>query len=190
MVPGSVTMNRGSAFVGFRNSSKLLVKMCYYFMHCNWQAPSGGYKKKHVASSSAGSEWIVVLYSLTVQVLSRGVEMLAPNTFNTEHYVWGCIQKFPDWVDNEITINTRWEATWRVMAAKLTRLTHKIAIQLHPVAERCTICSSRSRRPVRKLLELSSYSFSNDQWRNMTTQMSKVSSLYFWIFAPSSWRGV
>jgi hypothetical protein len=50
------------------------------------------------------------------------------------------------------TINTRWEATKRFMAAKLTRLTHKIAIQLHLVAERCTICSSRSRRPVRKLL--------------------------------------
>jgi hypothetical protein len=38
------------------------------------------------------------------------------------------------------------------MAAKLTRLTHKIAIQLHLVAESCTICSSRCRRPVRKLL--------------------------------------
>jgi hypothetical protein len=38
------------------------------------------------------------------------------------------------------------------MAAKLTRLTHKVAIQLHLVAESCTICSSRSRRPVQKLL--------------------------------------
>jgi hypothetical protein len=51
------------------------------------------------------------------------------------------------------TINTRWEGTQRVMAAKLTRLTYKIAIQLHLVAENCTICSSRSRRPVRKLLD-------------------------------------
>jgi hypothetical protein len=61
--------------------------------------------------------------------------------------------KFPNWVDNETTIiiNTRWEATQRIMAAKLTRLIHKIAIQLHLVAESCTICSSRSRRPVRKL---------------------------------------
>jgi hypothetical protein len=40
------------------------------------------------------------------------------------------------------------------MAAKLTRLTHKIAIQLYPVAESYTICSSRSRRQVRKLLDL------------------------------------
>jgi len=28
------------------------------------------------------------------------------------------------------------------MAAKLTRLTHKIMIQLHLVAKSCTICSS------------------------------------------------
>jgi hypothetical protein len=55
------------------------------------------------------------------------------------------------------TINTRWEATQRVMAAKLTRLTHNIAIQLHLVAESCTICSSRSRRPVQKLLDTPSY---------------------------------
>jgi hypothetical protein len=51
------------------------------------------------------------------------------------------------------TINTCWEATQRVMAAKFTILTHKIAIQLHLVAESCTICSSRSRWPVRKLLD-------------------------------------
>jgi hypothetical protein len=70
----------------------------------------------------------------------------------------GCIQKFPDWVDNEITtINTRWEAIRTVMAAKLVRLTHKIAIQLHLVVENCTIFSSRSRRPVRKLLDTPSY---------------------------------
>jgi hypothetical protein len=37
------------------------------------------------------------------------------------------------------TINTRWEATQRVMAAKLARLIHKIAIQLHLLAESCTI---------------------------------------------------
>jgi hypothetical protein len=39
------------------------------------------------------------------------------------------------------------------MAAKLTRLIYKITIQLHLVAESCTICSSRSRRVVRKLLD-------------------------------------
>jgi len=43
------------------------------------------------------------------------------------------------------------------MAAYLTILTHIIAIKLHVVAESCTICGSRSRRPVRKLLDTPSY---------------------------------
>jgi hypothetical protein len=55
------------------------------------------------------------------------------------------------------TITTHWEATQRVMAAKLTRLTHKIVIQLHLVVESCTICSSCSRWPVQKLLDTPSY---------------------------------
>jgi hypothetical protein len=71
--------------------------------------------------------------------------------------VRGYVQKFPDWVDKETEISTCWEATQRVMVAKPTRLTHKIAIQLHLVAESYTICSSRSRRPVRKLFDISSY---------------------------------
>jgi hypothetical protein len=50
------------------------------------------------------------------------------------------------------TINSRWEATQKVMAAKHTRLAHKITIKLHLMAESYTICSSRSRQPVRKLL--------------------------------------
>jgi hypothetical protein len=52
---------------------------------------------------------------------------------------------------------TRWEATQGVMAAKLTGLTHRITIQLYLVAESCTIRSSRSRRPIRKLLDIPSY---------------------------------
>jgi len=43
------------------------------------------------------------------------------------------------------------------MAAKLTRMTHKIAIQLKLLAQSCTICSSCSRRPVRRLLDTHSY---------------------------------
>jgi hypothetical protein len=52
------------------------------------------------------------------------------------------------------------------MATKLTRLTHKIAIQLQPVAESCNICSSCSRRPVRKFLDKPSCEFSLNilQW--------------------------
>jgi hypothetical protein len=80
-------------------------------------------------------------------------------------HIRGCNQKFPEWVDNEITkINTNWKATQRVMAAKLTRLTHKIVIQLHLLAESCTICSSRSRRPVRKLLDTPAYIRGDYKW--------------------------
>jgi hypothetical protein len=43
------------------------------------------------------------------------------------------------------------------MAAKLTRLTHKVAIQQHLVAVSYTIYSFRYRRPVRKLLDTPSY---------------------------------
>jgi len=43
------------------------------------------------------------------------------------------------------------------MAAKLTRLTHKIAMQLHLMAESYTICSSCSRKAVRKILDTPSY---------------------------------
>jgi hypothetical protein len=43
------------------------------------------------------------------------------------------------------------------MESKFTKLTHKIAKQLHVVAESSTICSSRSRRPVRRLLDIPSH---------------------------------
>jgi hypothetical protein len=43
------------------------------------------------------------------------------------------------------------------MAAKFTRLNHKIAIKLHLVAENCIICSSGSKRLVRKLLDTPSF---------------------------------
>jgi hypothetical protein len=62
------------------------------------------------------------------------------------------------------TINTRWGATQRAVAAELTTLTHKMAIQLHLVTENCIICSSRSRRPVRKLLDALSYTTNLAFW--------------------------
>jgi len=43
------------------------------------------------------------------------------------------------------------------MEAKVTRLTHKIVIQVHLMAESYTICSSHSRQPVWKLLDAPSY---------------------------------
>jgi hypothetical protein len=74
---------------------------------------------------------------------------------NTEDLdlIRGCFQMFPEGVVNEIYA---YKGLW-VMVAKLIRPTHRIAIQLHLVAESCTICSSRSRLPVRKLLDTPSY---------------------------------
>jgi hypothetical protein len=66
--------------------------------------------------------------------------------------IWECIQKFPDWADNEINNNKH-----SLRSNTNTKLTHKIATQLHLVAESCTVCSSRSRRPDRKLLDTPLY---------------------------------
>jgi len=46
------------------------------------------------------------------------------------------------------------------MAQKLARLTHKIAIQPHLMAESCTVCSFRSMWSVRKLFDTPSYTCS------------------------------
>jgi hypothetical protein len=62
-----------------------------------------------------------------------------------------------------------WEATQRFMTAKLIGLAHKMAPQLHLVAENCTIYSSRSSRPVRKLLDTPTYI-----WRFEAQQMSII----------------
>jgi hypothetical protein len=60
------------------------------------------------------------------------------------------------------------------MAAKLTRLTLKVETQLHLVAECCTICSSRYRQPVRKLLDTAWYS----ALRNVTASETQMRNEY------------
>jgi hypothetical protein len=67
----------------------------------------------------------------------------------------GCIQTFPDWVDKEIYANNK--HSLRSNTKGYGDKTHKIAIRLHLVAESCTICSFRSRRPVRQLLDTPPY---------------------------------
>jgi hypothetical protein len=54
-------------------------------------------------------------------------------------------------------LSTCFEAKQRVMAANLTWLNTEIYTQMHVVAESCTVCSSSSRRPVRKLLDTPTY---------------------------------
>jgi len=89
----------------------------------------------------------------------------------------GSIHTFLDWVITKYTLTcgiTHWEATQRIMAAKLIRLTHKLTIQLHLVAESCTIWSSSSRRPVPKLL----YTCLSPRRRNRDISWLKVAALY------------
>jgi hypothetical protein len=107
-----------------------------------------------------GSRWRWMV-SYTPRSLYHRVKSPRHTLDRKLEYIRGCIQKFPDWIITKqtTTINTGWEATERVMAAKRTRLTHKIAMQLHLVAESCTICSSSSRRPVRKLSDTLSYMY-------------------------------
>jgi hypothetical protein len=83
--------------------------------------------------------------------------------------VWGCTQKFLGWVIMKYMPTfgiTHCCPLQRVTVAKLTRLTEKVAIQLHLVAESCTICSSCSKWPVQKLLDTHSYtpSYSLHPW--------------------------
>jgi len=59
------------------------------------------------------------------------------------------------------------------MTAKLTRLTHKIAIQLQLMAESYTIYSSLSRRPIRKLFDTPSYYASSRNILNFVVLKNK-----------------
>jgi len=63
--------------------------------------------------------------------------------------------------------NTPWEATQRDMAAKLTRLTEKVVLQWHLMAESCNICSSL---PYRSLGELDTplYECIRSDWQLLT----------------------
>jgi hypothetical protein len=103
--------------------------------------------------------WTMVV-SFAVSVHCLGSVLHCTHT-HTHTHTRGCIQKFQDNVDKEINNNNNNKHSLRsntnCYSDKLTRLTHKIAIELHLVAESCTICSSRSRRPVRKLFVTPSY---------------------------------
>jgi hypothetical protein len=115
-------------------------------------------------SSAEVKEWVDLYLNSPNTSSWRGVQLKAQGQIYLYLYLHvqykGVFKSFRTESITKYTltiINTRWEATQRVMATKLTRLTHKIAIQLHLVAESFTICSSRPRRPVRKSLDTRSY---------------------------------
>jgi len=107
------------------------------------------FTKRHrhiVCASSAGGTLKVCSERYTHSTCAPLVIQGCPKNFRTES------KKYT------LTImNIRSKATQRIMAENFTRLTHKIAMKLHLVADSCTICNSRFRRPVRKLLDTPSY---------------------------------
>jgi len=55
-----------------------------------------------------------------------------------ESIIRECIQKFPDWVENDVyayLLHFSFRCNTKGYGDKITRLTHKIAIELHLVAE-------------------------------------------------------
>jgi hypothetical protein len=83
---------------------------------------------------------IIVIIIIIIVIIYKGVS----KSFRTES------------ITKEKPMNT-FRSNTKGYGGKITRLTHKIAIQLYLVAESCTICSSYFWRPVRKLLDTLSY---------------------------------
>jgi hypothetical protein len=78
------------------------------------------------------------------------------------------------------------------MVAKLTRLIHRIAIQLHLVAESCTICSSHSRQPAsqpaQKLLDTPLYCRIYTDKKQKTTSVMKKEKLKNLPLLQTDWH--
>jgi len=89
--------------------------------------------------SSIHSTYDCVYITLRYLPWTRGVfSKQHPRTRYTRTYylnIRGCIQKFPDWVDNERNNKHSFRSNTKGYGGKLARLTHKIAIQLYLVAE-------------------------------------------------------
>jgi hypothetical protein len=81
------------------------------------------------------------------------------------------------------TIKTHSKATQMVMVAKLTILTHKIALELHLVAEGYTVCSSSSRKLVRQLLVTPSY-VALYRYEAILQKTCRMSNRFFFFIIP------
>jgi hypothetical protein len=78
-----------------------------------------------------------------IQRTSFKVNLFEPTTsYECQFQCTRVYPNFPDWVGNEIYVYLWYYSLvcplQRVMAARLTTLTHRLAIQLHLVAESCT----------------------------------------------------
>jgi hypothetical protein len=105
----------------------------YYSSSCRWPWPTSGHCPKSVRLGGSPTD-ICPAYKSDFLPLLAECTRHHPCDGEKPLHLRGCIQKFPDEsiVKYIHTFSiTRWEATQRVMATKLTILTHKIAIQLH-----------------------------------------------------------
>jgi hypothetical protein len=121
----------------------------------SWWLQSYEYSKLNSSRSIGGSGYCTTIVKCAADVQTCNLSHCKCTTYE------GVSKSFRTESVTKCTLTfgiTDWEATQRVMVAKLTRLTHRIAIQLHLVAESCTICSSHSRWPVWKLLDTPPYS--------------------------------
>jgi hypothetical protein len=104
------------------------------------------------------------LFLLVPRIFSTAVCVSVPkhktsNFWGLVLHVRGFIQKFPDRVDNEINNNNKHSqrSNTKGYGDKTHYTDSQNTIQLHLAAESCTICSSCSRRPVRKLLDIHTF---------------------------------
>jgi hypothetical protein len=140
----SATMQVHFHLAGFRTS----IPYCYLWLfskinfrlHIHWKDTT----QTHVMSFVFNYSISLIITNFTHQNKSFRTELIVDNKINDDD-------------DNNNNNKHSLQSNTRVMVAKITRLTHKIAIQLHLVAESCTICSSHSRQPVQKLLDTPLY---------------------------------
>jgi len=119
----------------------------------------------HTHTEDSIEQWrfLHVCISYRVYVKCRWWEKVIENLTQNAHarahthtYMRGCIQKFPDSVDNETyAYNNKHSlrSNTKDYGGRTHRTNSQNSDKLHLVAESCIICSSHSRRPVRKLLD-------------------------------------
>jgi hypothetical protein len=143
----------------------------YFFVHLS-TFPSN----LSLAPTQPPVQWVPGGLSLVVQRLGREADHPPPSSFEVNEWRYTSTPQyaFTAWCSAEargqlylyvggsfrtesITKHASNTHSLRSNTTGYGDKTHQIAIQLHLVAESCTVCSSRSRWPVRKLLDAPSY---------------------------------
>jgi hypothetical protein len=122
----------------------------YDLTHCHTPAHTSSVS---IANKSHNSQRCnCVISCAIIQIITRtNLCCLLPSKFRYKHWysdhthrlqkkkVWGCIEKFPDCVDNEINKHNNNKHTLRSNTKGYGGKTHRVAIQQHQVAQNCTV---------------------------------------------------